>query len=185
MKDVQDGEVRIFVGEENPLQEAQNYSMIVSPYQRSDGEKGLLAIIGPKRMRYEQNKGLIEFMRRALGGQKYLTSLLLVINLFKNYKIKDMSKKENISKFAKTILTVKAVIVNSQNEILLLKRSNKILNPGKWDLPGGTLEKAETLEEALTREIQEETGLKIEVADILGTAEFAKETNNLKMKNVD
>jgi len=96
-----------------------------------------------------------------------------------------MSKKENISKFAKTILTVKAVIVNSQNEILLLKRSNKILNPGKWDLPGGTLEKAETLEEALTREIQEETGLKIEVADILGTAEFAKETNNLKMKNVD
>ncbi len=80
LKDVQDGEVRIFVGEENPLQEAQNYSMIVSPYQRSDGEKGLLAIIGPKRMRYEQNKGLIEFMRRALGGQKYLTSLLLVIN---------------------------------------------------------------------------------------------------------
>ncbi len=91
-----------------------------------------------------------------------------------------MSKKENISKFAKTILTVKAVIVNSQNEILLLKRSNKILNPGKWDLPGGTLEKAETLEEALTREIQEETGLKIEVADILGTAEFAKENKQFK-----
>ena len=83
LRDIQDGEVRIFIGEENPIQEAQNYSMIVSPYERSDGERGLLAIIGPKRMKYEQNKGLIEFMRRALGGQKYLMSLLLMINLIK------------------------------------------------------------------------------------------------------
>jgi len=72
LDDVRDGEVRIFVGEENPIEEAQNCSMIVSPYQKEDGERGLLAIIGPKRMKYEQNRDLIELVRRVLGGQKYL-----------------------------------------------------------------------------------------------------------------
>ncbi len=82
--------------------------------------------------------------------------------------------------FAKTILTVKAVLVNRVGEILLLKRSKKSKNPGKWDLPGGHLEKEETIEEALLREIEEETGLEIEVGEILGTAEFSKETKQFK-----
>jgi molecular chaperone GrpE len=65
-------------------------------------------------------------------------------------------------------------------EILLLKRSKKSFNPGKWDLPGGTLEKGETLEEALLREIEEETGLEVETGEILGTAEFSKEAKQFK-----
>jgi molecular chaperone GrpE len=87
-----------------------------------------------------------------------------------------MDKKE--MNFAKSILTVKGVILREDGKILLLKRSRKILNPGKWDLPGGTLEKGETLKEALLREIKEETGLEVEVGEIIGTAEFSKESNN-------
>ncbi len=91
-----------------------------------------------------------------------------------------MEKEKELNNFAKTILTVKAVIINDDNEILLLKRSKKSRNSGKWDLPGGTLEKGELIEEALKREILEETGLEVEVDDILGTAEFVKEAKQFK-----
>jgi molecular chaperone GrpE len=87
-----------------------------------------------------------------------------------------MKKKE--VEFAKSILTVKGVVLRDDGKVLLLKRSKKSLNPGKWDLPGGTLEKGETLKEALSREIQEESGLKVEIGEIIGTAEFAKESKN-------
>jgi len=78
--DIKEGEIKIFVGEENPIEEVKNCSMIVSPYTKSDGEKGLLAIIGPRRMKYQENQRLIELMREMLGGGKYLAGALLFIN---------------------------------------------------------------------------------------------------------
>lgn len=41
--------------------------MIVAPYQTDEG-RGMLAIIGPKRMDYAKNKSLIEYMRKMLGS---------------------------------------------------------------------------------------------------------------------
>jgi 8-oxo-dGTP pyrophosphatase MutT (NUDIX family) len=57
-----------------------------------------------------------------------------------------------------------AVIVNSDNKILLLKRTNNpdIWQPNKWSLVGGGIEKGETAKKACLREILEETGLEIE-----------------------
>ena len=56
-----------------------------------------------------------------------------------------------------------AVIVDKDNKILLLKRSDyeKQWMPNKWALVGGGIEKGETPEEACKREIEEETGLEI------------------------
>ena len=53
-------------------------------------------------------------------------------------------------------------------EILLVKRA---VEPGKglWGLPGGFLENGETLEMGAQRELMEETKLKGEVKEILGT----------------
>ncbi len=83
LKEVKEGETKIFVGEENPIQGVENYSMIISPYKRDDGERGLLAIIGPKRMKYDRNRELIDLMKRMLGGQKYLL-ILPLMGLFPN-----------------------------------------------------------------------------------------------------
>jgi 8-oxo-dGTP diphosphatase len=57
-----------------------------------------------------------------------------------------------------------AVIVDNDNKILLLKRSKmpKIWQPEKWSLVGGAVEKGETPQQAVEREILEETGLTID-----------------------
>jgi 8-oxo-dGTP diphosphatase len=57
-----------------------------------------------------------------------------------------------------------AVIVNTDNKILLLKRADikDIWMPGKWALVGGMIEKGESPEKAVAREIKEEIGLDID-----------------------
>ena len=57
-------------------------------------------------------------------------------------------------------LVTKCFILNINGELLILKRSNKaIIRPGDWDLPGGMVEDKENPNEAITREILEETGI--------------------------
>lgn len=63
LEQLDDGETRIFIGDENPIEEIRNCSMIVSPYRLESGERGVLAIIGPKRMEYAKNKNLIDFVK--------------------------------------------------------------------------------------------------------------------------
>lgn len=52
-------------------------------------------------------------------------------------------------------LSVKAIIKNAQGDVLLLRR----LHETKWDLPGGRINNNEQPEDALSREIKEETGI--------------------------
>jgi len=68
VKNLKDNEIKIFIGKENPIKEISNCSMIISPYKTKSGEKGILAPIGPKRMRYAKNKSLIQYMKKLLGG---------------------------------------------------------------------------------------------------------------------
>ena len=56
-------------------------------------------------------------------------------------------------------VTTGAIIVNQErNKILLAKRSSKILNGGKYCLPGGFLSRNETTVQCVLREVKEETG---------------------------
>lgn len=50
--------------------------------------------------------------------------------------------------------------------VLLIRRGKEPLL-GRWVVPGGTVELGETLEEALVREMEEETGLRVEPLDVL------------------
>ena len=68
LKGLKPGETKIFIGKENPIKEISNCSMVVSPYKTKKGEKGLLAIIGPKRMKYAKNKSLIDYMKKLLSS---------------------------------------------------------------------------------------------------------------------
>jgi len=64
-------------------------------------------------------------------------------------------------------IAVRALISNSQEEILILKRANTSFGNGKWNLPGGKINFGETAEKALTKEIKEELNLKCIRSDFL------------------
>jgi 8-oxo-dGTP diphosphatase len=71
------------------------------------------------------------------------------------------------------IVSVYAVLRNEKGEFLLLRRAeNSHSNPGKWDLPGGKLIHGELLDEAVVREVWEETGISIVPGEIAGYATF-------------
>ena len=63
-------------------------------------------------------------------------------------------------------LTVDGVIVKN-GKILLIKRNR---SPFKnwWALPGGFVEYGEKVEDAVIREVLEETGLKVEIKNLFG-----------------
>ncbi|MFG2440568.1 NUDIX hydrolase [Streptomyces sp. NPDC048508] len=56
-------------------------------------------------------------------------------------------------------VSVAGVIVDSQGRALLIQRCDN----GRWEPPGGIVERDETLHEALQREVLEETGLLIDL----------------------
>lgn len=56
-------------------------------------------------------------------------------------------------------VALKAFLRNADGKYLFLKRSAHGSRPDEWDLPGGTMDPGETLDEALLREIEEETGI--------------------------
>ncbi len=82
------------------------------------------------------------------------------LNPYKTPRINHVELNENKEELKKNAV---AIIVNKDNKILLLKRS---LNPnqwmpGKWALVGGGIEKGETPEVAIKREIGEEIGINV------------------------
>lgn len=79
VKDMRDGETRIFIGKENPISEISNCSMMVSPYTLKTGERGILALIGPKRMKYAKNKSVMEFVKKMLGASIAIMMIIQVI----------------------------------------------------------------------------------------------------------
>jgi ADP-ribose pyrophosphatase YjhB (NUDIX family) len=59
---------------------------------------------------------------------------------------------------------VSAVVLNDAGEVLLLKRADR----EQWALPTGTVERGEAVNEAIKREMLEETGLRISVDRLTG-----------------
>ena len=63
-------------------------------------------------------------------------------------------------------------IIRKGNQFLVLVKPD-----GAFDLPGGRVEDGESIKAALHREISEETGLKVDIKEIVGKWSFSKTTN--------
>lgn len=81
LKKITDGNTKIFIGKENPIKSIPNCSMVVSPYNIKGGKKGMLAIVGPKRMNYAKNKSLLEYVKKIIGTSAFVILIIPNINL--------------------------------------------------------------------------------------------------------
>ena len=68
-------------------------------------------------------------------------------------------------------------ILIENDELLIVKQ--KLSDSRDWSLPGGRLERGETLEQGLKREFSEETGLNIEVVKLLYLCDVASSSNTV------
>ena len=61
-----------------------------------------------------------------------------------------------------------AVVIARKGRILLGRRGPNSREPGRWSFPAGFVDRGEAVEEAVVREVLEETGLVIEPGPLLG-----------------
>lgn len=57
--------IKIYIGKENPFPEAEDFSIISSRCHFPD-EEGIISLLGPKRMQYDKNIGLINSLTKLL-----------------------------------------------------------------------------------------------------------------------
>lgn len=79
-------------------------------------------------------------------------------------------------------VAVKGIIRRNDGKILVLKRSQlDDHKPNVWETPGGGMDAEESPQNALIREISEETGLVVAVADPFNVFTFKKDTGEFKI----
>ncbi|MFX0050790.1 MAG: NUDIX domain-containing protein [Candidatus Hodarchaeota archaeon] len=69
--------------------------------------------------------------------------------------------------FPKMVHAVDGILRGKNGKIILIRRISETYK-GYWAIPGGAVEMNETVEEALIREMREETGVTVKPTDILG-----------------
>jgi len=74
---------------------------------------------------------------------------------------------------------VAAIITDENGKLLIIERANEPAK-GKWDLPGGFVDPGETAEETVKREITEELGVNITLAEY-----FCSAPNTYRFKGVN
>ena len=63
------------------------------------------------------------------------------------------------------VIGVGGVIIDRGRAVLIRRGTEPLL--GEWSIPGGTIEVGESLEEAVRRELLEETGLEVRVLELI------------------
>ena len=73
-------------------------------------------------------------------------------------------------------------VIEKQGEIILVKRAHE---PGKglWSIPGGLVELGETLRDAAKREMKEETGLIVEIEELIDVMDSIEFDDNQRVKH--
>ncbi|MEU5407423.1 NUDIX hydrolase [Nocardia asteroides] len=61
-------------------------------------------------------------------------------------------------------VAVSAVVLDDEGRILMIRRTDN----DRYSIPGGGLEAGETVSEAVAREVLEETGIEVDVSDMVG-----------------
>lgn len=71
-------------------------------------------------------------------------------------------------------VAVGAILTDAEGRVLVIKRGHAP-SRGRWTVPGGRVERGETLHQALLRELQAETGLSATVGPLFEVFEYIDE----------
>ena len=83
--------------------------------------------------------------------------------------------------FATHYIGVGGLVLSSDRQKMLAIQEKKPIIEGLWKLPGGLVETGESIQEAVMREVYEETGVKTKFASVLGF----REVQNFKFGQAD
>ena len=70
------------------------------------------------------------------------------------------------------MLCVGVLVLDAAGRLLVVRRGTEP-SRGRWSVPGGRVEPGESLSDAARREAREETGLHVEIGDVVGRVEVA------------
>lgn len=76
------------------------------------------------------------------------------------------------------------VLVMRNKQILLTRRAKELLEGGKWSLAGGFVDRDETVAQAATREVLEETGWQSENLKFLNVIDEPNRPNDAGRQNI-
>ena len=65
-EDSDKNEIKVYIGEESPIQTMKDCSIVTANYEFGDGMRGMIGIIGPKRMDYDKVVGTIKTIKSQL-----------------------------------------------------------------------------------------------------------------------
>lgn len=72
----------------------------------------------------------------------------------------------------KIVVALKAIILSNSKALIIRRSLDDEIGAGTWEFVGGKIEFGETLEEAIKREVMEETSLEISVGELLYAVTF-------------
>ena len=79
----------------------------------------------------------------------------------------------------------KVLILFKDKYLLLLRDSKEEICPLEWDIPGGGIEPGETVNEALVREVKEETGIDISSFKVIPLKNWQMNKNGIEIGGTD
>ncbi len=73
--EIKPGEVSVFIGDENPVEELKNNSVVLSAYKAGKGMTGIIGVVGPMRMDYSRVVSGLSYFSKQLEyflGERFL-----------------------------------------------------------------------------------------------------------------
>ena len=92
-----------------------------------------------------------------------------------------MSDADNSREYPKRPLVGVGVVTIKDGKILLVRRAFEP-GAGKWSIPGGLVEVGEKLSEAGERETEEETGVKVQILELINVFDMIEADTNDKVQ---